>query len=133
MIWGASSAVRALRQWQMGSRGLRRPSSGASRHLLPVNAGRGVRVPFAPRLRLFDSHISAGQFRAIFDGVKFLQPAIEDAWSWFAVVSGPGAEAGDDPCGEGHCSFWVRVGLAFCRIGSLVIGADGLDQGLITF
>src|ERR1700722_12306543 len=51
MIWGASSAVRALRQWQMGSRGLRRPSSGASRHLLPVNAGRGVRVPFAPRLR----------------------------------------------------------------------------------
>src|SRR3984957_19440920 len=84
-----------------------------------------------PASRLFDSHISAGQFRAIFDGVKFLQPAIEDAWSWFAVVSGPGAEAGDDPCGEGHCSFWVRVGLAFCRIGSLVIGADGLDQGLI--
>ncbi|HEY4925215.1 MAG TPA: hypothetical protein VII20_12425, partial [Roseiarcus sp.] len=64
-------------------RGLRRPSSGASRHLLQAK-------------RLFDSHISAGQFRAIFDGVKFLQPAIEDAWSWFAVVSGPGAEAGDD-------------------------------------
>src|ERR1700730_15484814 len=89
------------------------------------------RAPLLPATRLFDSHISAGQFRAIFDGVKFLQPAIEDAWSWFAVVSGPGAEAGDDPCGEGHCSFWVRVGLAFCRIGSLVIGADGLDQGLI--
>src|ERR1700679_3889140 len=80
-------------------------------------------APPSPRnRRLFDSQISAGQFRAIFDGVKFLQPAIEDAWSWFAVVSGPGAEAGDDPCGEGHCSFWVRVGLAFCRIGSLVIG-----------
>ena len=71
----------------------------------------------------------------MFDGVELYEALQDDDGSWLSVVSGPTAEAGEDPSGVGERACWVWIflslGFAFedCRDGfdgGLILGIDGV-------
>src|SRR5688500_6119332 len=62
-----------------------------------------------PRHGLFDSHISDAQGCAVFDESEVVESPAHHLWSWFAIVSGPAAEAGNGPGGEGEGTLGVGV------------------------
>src|SRR4029453_7868287 len=61
---------------------------------------------------LSDSHIVKRQSRSIFDGSVVLKPSPHVLRSGLAVVTGPAAEASDDPSGEGEGTVRMRIALS---------------------
>src|SRR4029453_4333931 len=89
---------------------------------------------------LSDSHIVKRQSRSIFDGSVVLKTSSHDLRSGLAVVTGPAAEASDDPSGEGEGTVRMRIALSrglACELvrdrleDRLVVGIEGIAQELI--
>src|SRR4051812_15175751 len=69
----------------------------------PLTRSPSLRFGFdlSPQERLLDSHIFQPQRGAALDVLEVVETFAHYAWTWFSVVSGPAAEASNDPAGKG--------------------------------